>query len=492
MSEILTKAGQEVTHIDDARAYNFDAGNRSGIVKGAFNEGRFFASSNVIAFDSCELRIAGHRIVNDYTTSFTLANKPTTNERYSMVAELVVDDSSVPRVTFMIQNSSNPLRKDNLYKTAKGSGTYQLEIGRFTLTPAGTIIDVVRTVDVITGGGNGSLTDIEFNATAYDLDSNKQPEVNVDFNEETKKYDMNIGIPRGQNGLDGSGINPNLLINGDFRVNQRGQSVYGDANNTTTGYPSSIYSSDRWHFSRNYTGTFDVVNKILSTGTNGTYANISQILELDVTTLIGKNITFSVDVNVLSGRIQIIMGRIRNNSWTQVSGYSGFQTPNVLTRISNTMLITNDWLPTDKLYVTITVNGGNNYSAFVDNCKLEVSLVATAFSPRPYAEELALCQRYYINLSDTVFQLPAVCASGTDIIYAQLFLPTTLRTSPTITDIEGFSVRGDGTIIGDAESVSVNNMVSGGVRLKVQKAGLTNNALYCVMNCKCNLDAEIY
>lgn len=380
MSEILTKAGQEVTHIDDARAYNFDAGNRSGIVKGAFNEGRFFAVSNVIAFDSCELRIAGHRIVNENATSFTLTNKPTTNVRYSLVAELIVDDSSVPRVTFMTQNSSTPLRKDNLYKTAKGSGTYQLEIGRFTLTPAGTIIDVVRTVDVITGGGNGSLTDIEFNATAYDLESDKQPEVSVDFNEETGKYDMNIGIPRGQNGLDGSGSNPNLLINGDFRVNQRGQGSYTLA---------SGFCVDTWYYANSQ---ITKLEKGVNVHIINAWGNFAQVIE-NAQSFAGKTITASAKISNFqqfgnAGNIKLF---IVVNKSLQIQG-SALITKDGTYAITST--IPDITITELKVMIANYSSGVIDTSFDVEWIKLEIGLIATAFSPRPYAEEFNNCQRY--------------------------------------------------------------------------------------------------
>ncbi len=64
--KILTKNGVEITNIDGARAEHFNAGMRSGIVKGVLNEGNFASSSsNSIFLDTCELRIFGLRIVID-------------------------------------------------------------------------------------------------------------------------------------------------------------------------------------------------------------------------------------------------------------------------------------------------------------------------------------------------------------------------------------------------------------------------------------------
>ena len=193
--KILTKSGEEITAIDDARAYNFDAGNKSGIVKGALNEGKLFlVSSNVIGLDSCELRISGHRIVIDSAESITMANRPSVATRYSMIAEVVVSDASVPSFRLFIQPAKTELIQQNLYKTLNGNGTYQLRIGNFTLGTDGLISDIVRTADVISGSTNG-VGDIEFNVTTETIAGDLDPEVNVDFNEETKKYDMHFALP---------------------------------------------------------------------------------------------------------------------------------------------------------------------------------------------------------------------------------------------------------------------------------------------------------
>ena len=193
--KILTKSGEEITAVDDARAYNFDAGNKSGIVKGALNEGKLFlVSSNVIGLDSCELRISGHRIVIDSAESITMANRPSVATRYSMIAEVVVSDASVPSFRLFIQPAKTELIQQNLYKTLNGNGTYQLRIGNFTLGTDGLISDIVRTADVISGATNG-VGDIEFNVTTETIAGDLDPEVNVDFNEETKRYDMHFALP---------------------------------------------------------------------------------------------------------------------------------------------------------------------------------------------------------------------------------------------------------------------------------------------------------
>ena len=467
--KILTKTGEEITAVDDARAYNFDAGNRSGIVKGALNEGRFFsASNNVIALDSCELRIAGHRVVIDSAESITLTNAPANNTRYSMIAEIVVNDSSTPSFRLFIQPSTIALIKDNLYKTTKGNGTYQLEIGRFTLTPAGLIEDVVRTADVISGGTTGGdNTYIEIgNVTTNTISQGSQANVDVEnvVDEQTGKTKTNFtfdipattGTTISVDGVEQESLsfeadpqtqlnqmsNSNLLINGDFRVNQRGKSSYTGGEHK--------YSVDRW------------IQKVVRTTVetkSGTTENNSGGLKFTETTagadnwllqsienfenLLGKTVTLSCKISNLS----ITSGKYvefglynattsyhavdDNNNYTLIQSIriseAGIYnlTINIPETLSMIRLNTAFLLPTNDLGATITI----------DWVKLELGSVATAFSPRPYAEELALCQRYYrrYNSTSVSTKLLGLCLSNGSVGFLPLMLDIPFRTAPTIT-----------------------------------------------------------
>ena len=149
--KILTKNAIENTNIDGARANHFSAGMRSGIVKGAFNEGKLIASAGLVALDTCELLISGHRIVLDEVEYFTFANAPTQDTQKSLFAEIVVVDST-PNFRLFVENSNYTLKQDNLFKNNMGSGTYQIEIGRFLHKSDNSIVNVERTAQVITGG----------------------------------------------------------------------------------------------------------------------------------------------------------------------------------------------------------------------------------------------------------------------------------------------------------------------------------------------------
>ena len=206
--KILTKNGIDNSNIDGARGEYFNSGMRDGIVQGALNEGLFTATaSNIISLDTCELRIAGHRIVIDEPVYHTFTNAPSTDTRYAFVAQIVVDDNQNVDFSLFVQAANTPLIQNDLYKNITGAGTYQVEIGRFTLLTTLTIEDVVRTLDVITGGtGKGSGANINIgNVTTQTLDPDVDAEVDIDtryVEDEVKEYlDFNFAIPKGKEAL---------------------------------------------------------------------------------------------------------------------------------------------------------------------------------------------------------------------------------------------------------------------------------------------------
>lgn len=296
--KILTKSGEEVTAIDDARAYNFDSGNKSGIVKGALNEGKLFAvASNVIAIDSCELRIYGHRIIIDTAESITMANRPSTATRYSIIAEVVVSDSSVPSFRLFIQPANVELIQQNLYKTLNGKGTYQLKIGNFTLGTDGNISDIVRVVDIISGGGSGAVADIEFNVTTKVIASGLKPEVNVDYNEDTKKYDMEFALPEGS----GTNVTVGGVVQKNFDADSKVDKVEGkelSSNDYTNEDKSKLASLSKVTVDDELstTSTNPVQNKVI----NSALSTISQNVNLLSGQKANSDATNLTDLNIVA------------------------------------------------------------------------------------------------------------------------------------------------------------------------------------------------
>ena len=206
--KILTQNSIDNTNIDGARAEHFNAGMRNGIVKGAFNEGNFSAlSSNVIMLDTCELRISGHRVVIDEAWKHPFSSKPKTPQRYAVVGQVTVGEDTNVTFDLIVQLTDVNLVKNNLFRQTNGAGIYQEEIGRFTLNTDGSVIDVTRTIDIITGSkgedldGTINIGVVKTNTLEPELDAEVDVEQRYDAEQKKVLTDFNFSIPRGK-GID--------------------------------------------------------------------------------------------------------------------------------------------------------------------------------------------------------------------------------------------------------------------------------------------------
>ena len=211
--------------------------------------------------------------------------------------------------------------------------------------------------------------------------------------------------------------NPNLLINGDFRVNQRGKTTYTEAGK---------YTVDRWK----------LVSGSVEVKSNGIMLNGTIVQKLEHTP-----------------SIQVVAS---SNAGT-ISYSNGAVT----------------------LSTTI--------ATLITYAKLEVGTTATPFSPRPHAEELAMCQRYYQKIRLHSSSTP----NSTTTLYALINLPVSLRTKPSLTDIVEPVIRGNG-ISTTATSIVLNNVFDNGIYLLFYSTELVTNVTFTILNGTISLDAEIY
>lgn len=173
----------------------------------------------------------------------------------------------------------------------------------------------------------------------------------------------------------GTFINPNLLINGDFRnpVNQRGQ----------LSYSAQGYTIDRWRLNSVY-GTVTINSGYISlTRTvNGTL-HFYQSIEFPEL-LFGKRVSYSVEL--LNGSVYKTSDTIPTSGNIDTAnapiGTSGWILDMMGNVESKTLSL--------RFYNVSTMN-----SIDIVRVKLELGSVATPFVPRGYGEELALCQRYF-------------------------------------------------------------------------------------------------
>ena len=158
--------------------------------------------------------------------------------------------------------------------------------------------------------------------------------------------------------------NPNLLINGDFQVWQRGTNI-GDIYNQ--------YSADRWYVSKTSgTHSFEKTDKGMKVITNGeTY--VQQYIE-NSSQLKNTLITFTVSIDDIKYSI------------------TGKPIDGIFLDITNGN-IRIDYAESKNLIVALIKI--NNTISIINWAKLEIGDHQTQFVSRPYGEELALCQRYY-------------------------------------------------------------------------------------------------
>ena len=306
---ILTKNAVENTNIDGARDHNFNAGRRSGIVKGALNSGNLFLSANnTIALDTCELRLCGHRVVIDSAEYKTFYNQPSVPIRYSLVAQIIVSNNG-ESVSFDLktQLSTIPLVQNDLDKNI--NGTYELEIGRFTQLTDGTLTDVVRTADLITGGGNNDseyirIGTVTTNKISPELDADVDIENTINPDDNKPQTNFTFNLP--------TSVGTVVSVNGEEKtsINTDTTPVASSENLITSGgvhdYPAVTFAESERQKSKNlfdYTKTYGY--SASSSNNDGSYnINVENFyypeMKYKLETKIGQTYSFSAYINSLT------------------------------------------------------------------------------------------------------------------------------------------------------------------------------------------------
>lgn len=216
--------------------------------------------------------------------------------------------------------------------------------------------------------------------------------------------------------------NENMLLNGNFQVNQRGQVSYELEGNN--------YTFDRWQgfsglvVSKTDKGIFIDNLKGLSNGC------FQQKLENKFSDFAGKLITISAKVN---GEMVKATAQIPSSK------------PSVETHfISKSLGILNAGTSETYLRFTMFANGTLSFNFYIPTCssfelewaKLEIGEYPTTFVPRVYAEEFALCQRYYRvykQIDKTLYcPIGILQAGNTGVAYGLLNLGISMRTPPSL------------------------------------------------------------
>lgn len=271
------------------------------------------------------------------------------------------------------------------------------------LNPANNLSDVVAVATARTNLGLGTA------ALRADTDYARSDTVQSLTATQQKQIRSNAGV----NDI-------NLVINGDFRVNQR---VYGSGGTLASG----AYGHDRWKGGAaggDYSFVQAASSTLISVAANKT---LIQVIE-------DKNVIGGSYVLSWTGSCQ---ARVGLNSATPSGSYA-----------NSPVLITGQTAGT-----TMSVEFGNGAAAgTLNSVKLEPGAAATPFIMRSFLEELALCKRYYrksyayatapggaVSAAGVEIYLPT---AGTGIFYHPIrFDDVEMFTTPTVTlyDLAGTS-----------------------------------------------------
>ena len=251
----------------------------------------------------------------------------------------------------------------------------------------------------------------------------------------------------------------NVIINGDFRVWQRG-----------TSFTSGGYTADRWQAS-GLGGSTRTVSQYIATettgmqviftsgGNAGSRTMIQQKIE-SVRVFAGQEVTLSFEarstnITQISTDVQQFFGSGGSPSATTTFGgkkHTGIATAwkrfsvtfNVPSVDGKTIGTTS---ALDCLQVNFFLEAGSDFDGRTDslgtqsgsiilrNVQLEPGPVATPFEHRPIGAELALCQRYYAANSGMALSMTRLTLSGGNEaqVVGYVTFPVSMRATPTVT-----------------------------------------------------------
>lgn len=302
----------------------------------------------------------------------------------------------------------------------------------------------------------------------------------------TNKAQTNINIGEGlslENGTlkatggKNSSYNPNLLLNDEMTINQRGKSVY---------YGPSTYGTDRWLLVDDYAFMRINTNSQWAIGiedSDGAAEReiLSQKIE-NYKTLAGKTVTLTLSYSNLTESVA---------GTTQLSLYDGVKTETVALTSSGTAILTTTISSNnDRVEVRIkTSSTGIDTSLVFKYCKLELGSSSTPLVPKNIGIALTECQRYYQKLS--TFGCSNIPTTTTSFD-APINLLTSLRATPTLKLSAKPLIIGNGNSI-SSTSYSIASIKNNKAIINLQcTQSMTLNQVYVLSDAMAELDAEMY
>ena len=205
--------------------------------------------------------------------------------------------------------------------------------------------------------------------------------------------------------------NPNLIINPDFKINQRGKTSYSITNSSSVSF---VYSLDHWESMT--TASFTITPQ--DDGIRMTGGHITQNLEFRLE--LGQSYTLSVESGSTAADTEV------SSATFTVPSNPGDNWYKILSVGGSLFSATISYAPDLGFSLTFNISGAVN----IKWVKLEPGTVATKFVPPDPATELLKCQRYFIKLNVGV---RAALYGSSKIQRGFVAFPATMRVVPTIT-----------------------------------------------------------
>lgn len=285
--------------------------------------------------------------------------------------------------------------------------------------------------------------------------------------------------------------NPNLLINPDFKVWQRGVSLHI----TDTG-GGNKYIADRWN-SRLFQGT-DLVISLDANGlridttastNSSTHAGILQKIEINANKVIGKQFTCSASIDGVIYKNSVVIAAVDTTYNMAISpGGTTWQFRLAYESATNTLVFT--------IYMY-----GTQRSSVINWAKLEFGSNASPLVPRLYKEELGLCQYYYRRY----YRLSGADAGKSTYLIAHMsqvqpgavvcsFNYPAMRTNPVISDHGSLQLRliTQGTGLAGDTIYSMDNSMIGYFHIWAYNANIVNTSIYQVGTHNASADGSLY
>ena len=251
-------------------------------------------------------------------------------------------------------------------------------------------------------------------------------------------------------------VNPYLLINPDFLVNQRGQNEY-----------SSGYTVDGWYIEGNKCSVRPNADGILITSAINPDSNTHAFWQKIEKPLAPGKYTLSLNVLEVSGAWS---ARIRtvNASGDYVDSYYTSLLHKGVNKVS-VDLSESEYISAVSVGINKGTEAGNSLKlAWV---KLESGSLATPFVPPDPATELAKCQRYLYVLRGSLLRAGLAEAYSTSYALFYLYAPASFRTVPSVSfENVVLSSTKDGSVYSEAASIQVRGCNSNAVKLLVNAA----------------------